>query len=621
VLVIGLWWASGTRHGADESRARGAQTPAAGEAAQLEAAQRGAAPTASESARAELPVLVESAPEPFSLPARVRGRVLDALGRAVAGARVELAQSMESPERHRQDPDGLLRQDGAVQALAKTDARGEFELESPALRCESALLVISADPMLARLVHAFALEPGDRLLVAGEQDLGDLVLVSAGVIRGRFVDEGALFGADVSVSARASRGLVRVVRSDLGSSGEFELPHCEAGRHSVEARAGWMSAAEVDVHVESGRVSWVELVSPKRSGPIRGQVIKRVPDPMASLRVWGRPSDPARTVSAAVRADGSFELELQVDELHELVAGRAAEAPDWEIDPRQTAPGDRDVSLAVCDWTEIEIVALDAESGAPIPRFDFDVPNVMVGEEQALSFDSRLGAQGRGILRTEWRSTRLRCFAPAYLPFRGDIRLDAGSGSRMTVRLERGASIAGRVLGVSHPQVLLRRAYLGKQGPRAFSPHNHDVSDFLAPQQRAVGDEQGNFALRGLPAGTFELVIHGEHGMVRIGRLRLEQGEQRTLGELALAPYASLAGRVECAGAPCPSGLFVELEGQPRRGALVGLDGSFRLDGVEAGERVVLIKDYARAQPQLAQRSVELASGELELVHWTLAPP
>jgi len=590
--------------------------------ARLEVAPASAVREAIAPVPSEVPALVAPAsePEPFSLPARVRGRVIDARGRAVAGARVELAQSMDFPERHRQDPDWLLRSEGAVQARTTTDARGEFALEARALRFECEVLVVTADPMLARLVHAFALAPVDRLLAAGDQDLGELVLAPAGVIRGRFVDEGAQFGKDVSVTARRHQALVPVVRSELDASGEFELPHCEPGEHEVEASAGWLTAAEVYVQVEPGRVSWVELRSPKRTGPIRGHVTKRVPDPLTSLRVWGRPSDPARTVSTPVRADRTFELELQVDELHELVVGRGEKQPDWTFYPRRAAPGEREVYLSISDRNELEIVAVDAHTGAAIPRFGFGIEHVSVGADAMVDSLSPAGADGRGVLSVE-RGDRgtLLCLVRGYLPFQGSIRRDADDASRMTVRLTRGASISGRVLGTRHQQVLLRRANLGKESPRRFSDWSYDVSGFLAPQQRAVGDEQGKFTLRGLPAGTFELVVHGERGVLRLERVRVEWTRQLELGELELEPYASILGRVDCTGAPCPSGLFVELEGQPRRGALVRPDGSFRLDGLEAGTRTLVLKDYARAEPLLAQFPVELEPGELELAHWTLA--
>lgn len=620
LLALALAWLGAGRSGAREPSGERAEPNGAHAETRLEAAPAGAAREAIAPVPSDPVAVAAHGPEPFSMPALVRGRVIDSLGRAVADARVELAQSMDFPERHRQDPDWLLRSEGAVQARTTTDARGEFALEARALRSECEVLVVTADPMLARLVHPFALAPVDRLLAAGDQDLGELVLVPAGVIRGRFVDEGAQFGEHVSVSARRHQALVPVVRSELDASGEFELPHCEPGEHEVEASAGWLTAAEVYVQVEPGRVSWVELRSPKRTGPIRGHVIKRVPDPLTSLRVWGRPSDSARTVSTPVRSDRTFELELQVDELHELVVGRGEKQPDWTFYPRLAAPGEREVYLSISDRSELEIVAVDAQTGATIPRFTFGIEHVSVGAEAMVDSLTPAGADGRSVLSVE-RGDRgtLLCLARGYLPFKGPIQRDADDASRMTVHLTRGASIGGRVLGARHQQVLLRRANLGKESPRRFSDWSYDVSGFLAPQQRAVGDEQGAFVLRGLPAGTFELVIHGEHGMLRLSRVRIEHGEQHELGELELEPYASLVGRVECTGAPCPSGLFVELEGQPRRGALVRPDGSFRLDGIEAGRRIVLLKDYARAEPQLAQFAVELDPGELELVQWTLA--
>jgi protocatechuate 3,4-dioxygenase beta subunit len=281
------------------------------------------APGFGEVQRVNLPAAVDGVlTVEFALPRgrRVRGRVLDAEARPLAGAYVAAVASVDGPEGQRTD-----------WVSGTTDGGGEFELDglTPDLRhC----LLASADGF-ATQVYDF---PPDEL-EQPELVLDAIELAAPAVLAGRVEDEEGRPVGDVEVTlagANRDRGRFRIgssldpngegewyVNSRVargGADGRFWFGALPAGTYEIRARrAGAPGSPSRRLEIEEGEMRDGFVLTFPRGEAIRGTVVDETGRGLdgvyviASLEKPRVAGDAARRDGVSVRTDASGAFEIQ----------------------------------------------------------------------------------------------------------------------------------------------------------------------------------------------------------------------------------------------------------------------------------------------------------------------
>jgi hypothetical protein len=376
----------------------------------------------------------------------IPGTVVGERGEPLAGVRVEAWDALE-PER--------FLGEGA------SGANGRFLL---ALRRTD----------LARREHAFA---PVRLAVRGEGLATTAVEVEAGardvriavaparVIRGRVTDPDAR-----PVPGAIVRGGLEETTAD--EEGLFVLKRSGAGRVRIEAYRDHVGI--VGHAVAEGGADGVTVVLP-RATPVPGRVAAvGSGEPIAGARVyWGD-----RVVA---EADAAGVFAVAVDP--------AAPPPALFV----AAPGYR---VAAFDGETTLLAKAEPLRGRVADAGDRAVPGAVVTLAGDVTFVAV--ADGEGLVAFDAVPTglvRLLARAPGYLE--AAVRLDAGAGDEIGLRLSRGAAVAGRAVREGAPATGVRVSALDARGGESAFGYT---------------DTQGRFLFAGVPAAATRLVAVDSSG-------------------------------------------------------------------------------------------------------------
>ena len=195
-----------------------------------------------------------------------------------------------------------------------------------------------------------------------------------------------------------------------------------------------------------------------------------------------------------------------------------------------------------------------------------------------------------------------------YLPLSAIVR-DPGQEIYRAV-LQRAARISGRVTGdggVPVPAARIESWLAGEEPSR-----NESLRPCRSGSGSAPADAGGRFRLDALPPGWWSLraTAGGYRGAVR-KHLHVLAGESLDGVEIVLGPGAVVSGRVSTAdGEPAPGARVSAFSAEGTVQTLAAGDGTYRLAGVEPGERTV---EATLEEGPWASRSLTVVPGDNRL--------
>lgn len=553
---------------------------------------------------------------------RVFGRVVDAKGVAVRGARVELHAVISpwSPEEQRE------------RFEVASDATGKFELLVPTPTSDWVSLWIRPSSYLDIAARDFGPAGGRKRprLVRGDNDLGTFELQSTGAFAGRVAGAQGepIVGAQVRLAGRSPGGLGRGALSN--ERGEYEVGHVPAGEFAIEVLAeGYQLAKRREVVVATAQTTaGVDFVL-ERATTISGVVVDESGVGIANARVWGWPKSSGAGSGARTDAQGRFVVHLKQNEPHvfEVEAAGFAKLDSFgallgEVEPsdddadelglmsellssrgKHHAPGASDVRFVLQRPVLTRFVVLDAQTSAPVTEYAVRLEWKLIGSM------TRSGGEPE-FLRGQHPGGEFECeadparhtyviTAPGYGPARGEIVHDSPQTRRCIVRVTKGGGLVGHVTVDGKPvegaKVILRDTTLEELFGEPVADEDHAywhvwdgwVDPFLGDEgERMVeSDAQGRFRFDSLESGEHRLEITTTLGERRsIEPIRIDAATPLDLGQVELFLAGELTGRVLTPPDTSPAGLkLTATVFDIARHATTDAEGRFRIPMLPAG--------------------------------------
>ncbi len=557
------------------------------------------------------------------------GRVVDAAGSPVAGARLEAVSDAEGAMEGSRKPDSLAARWEEGRILLD----GEEVLSGPDGGFRLGSLEPAAYDLTARKegwieARAFAVPAGSRGIVLSLED--------GAIVAGRVVDpEGKpVAGARVTLDPAPDFEVHKLFdwrRLDLegpetrkreaktGADGRFEIGGLGEGGFGLVVAAENFPRLKRDVTIAEHRMDLGDLAL-EAPRTIAGVVLGPDGDPVARARVWvPRPTRRVATANsitlteseAAVETktagDGSFLLEGLPAGLHEV---RASSELHADGDLRGIEAGARGVTVRLKAGIEIAGKVVDDETSSPVPGTEVRIG--LRGEKTALS-----GSDGsfliRGLpvsaLHNGW--TAVRAHHPEYGLF-SDYNvsvLGRNSRSPLIIRLSRSQNLTGWVrdargggvarAAVSYEVIGLPAEAMGYNPLAGVRTRSTADGSFSLPAPSSLRSLIGDPRL-------FVVASHPTEGSARVGPLDLAPTGRNwpevvavlsaggaiegTVLDAAERPVAGARLLVRPLAPPewegPDGGARAEFVGMARS-AYAGADGSYRVAGVEPGAVMV----------------------------------
>lgn len=203
------------------------------------------------------------------------------------------------------------------------------------------------------------------------------------------------------------------------------------------------------------------------------------------------------------------------------------------------------------------------------------------------------------------RSLSLDVCRSGYLPASFVVR--EVPGEPVETVLKRAARISGRVTDPTGAPAAGARVVAWLSGESPERPES--VRPCFREAGSARADGEGRFALESLPPGWWH-VRAGANGWLaaEMERRQVRSGESLEGVEIVLGRGAVVTGRVLSPDGATVAGAQVQVLGGPSGPS--GPDGTYRLEGVETGERTV---EATHPRYEFASRSLEVEQGESRL--------
>lgn len=449
---------------------------------------------------------------PLSPGARLMGRVLDAQGRPVAGARV----GTEDGDRENPPlalPAGVRIRNANDSALSGAD--GAFELSGLVSR-QRPVLVVARHPDFVRTVQREVLLPAPGASLELE-----LRLERGATLEGRVTLDGAPLAGRVELQSEDQH-----LRANSNDQGAYRLRGVAPGevQLSVFLDRGplWQALAPREsLVVEDGATLVHDLDIVTHTLPIAGSVRDSAGVPLAGLEVWAsaRLSDNEEfSASARTGRDGSFELGVEdsASLLWTISTGDGARFAK-RTDVRA---GTRGLELVLPEVGRIALEVVDAQSGEGVQRFGIYWRSAGTSAFQRLYGEDGLfssGPDGRFVVELPAGVVDLVVSARAqgYAPIRVENVPAPSSGEphRERVVLAQGVVLAVRFepaeKGLPALSYLMRRQRLSiaNEGELALGSAAGEWyrQEVLRAQSMRPG-AGGTTSLRGLTPGTYRFV-------------------------------------------------------------------------------------------------------------------
>ena len=491
-------------------------------------------------------------------PATLTGRVVDQQGEPILG--VEATTRLSNGSRRE-----VLRQ-------AKTDASGEFALAG----------LIPGSQIVIRFSKAGWLSKPVPVVSVPDTAPPEFVLERAARVSGRVILEDGKPASWAKITLTLSSGR-RVHFDDLDDQGRFDLDAVPPGRVTLlVSTRGYPSPPPLDLDVEGGgHISGVEFVL-RRGTEIQGQVFAGDGLPLEGARVCARPQG-ARDGSPRERCGdshdgGRFRINGVGPGAHHLVASHNgyAQAATQALEVREER---HTVDLELPSGTEFGGLVTDEED-RPLAGAEMTL-KVSSGKK----LETRSAADGSFLYRGlpkgfGWLSAEKRGYSPVHRE--GPFIIGEDPVYDYLLRLGRGASVSGRILGFEQDelaalQVSARRNSFGK------------------PSYGGV-DHQGRYGILHLTPGKwFVTAVNRSLGKEARSEIVIEAEDSEVNLDLEFKEGFTLSGVVMRDGAPV-RGLHVSLSCSEHHGLMqprdqTREDGSFAMGGLEPGRCWLSLKD------------------------------
>ncbi len=466
------------------------------------------------------------------------GRVIDAAGQPVAGAKLFLRGSAGGPAAL-----AFLDGPGAFEPLgsqSSSGAGGEFRLEHVPPGIYD--LEVRAPRFAAKQVPA--VEIG-----AAPADLGEIALEPGAALLGRVVSRQGKPVAGATVSAHR-HGFVdptaatpaTAVTAATAADGSFRLEDLRAGEELdlTVTRGGYAGKLVPGVRVQVEQV--LEIVI-EEAARISGRVLDAGRRPLEGAAVTVEPQAPTGATGAAStaggRTDGAGEFDLDAVPPGPLRLRVAAEG--WKpkfIEDLEAVPGEsiQELEIVLERGAAIAGRVLDAQ-GRPASEAFLEVVDPGAGMTAART-DVSTQADGDGRYRLEGVEPGVRRVEVHWRDRRLTREIEVAPGENaLSLRFAGGTQVSGRVSdGTGSPVAGAQAALVSPEGPPRMAASAQTGAD-------------GTFRMDDVPDGSYQL-----------------RADARGYATAAADP------RVEIAGAPV-TGLEVQLSaGTAVRGRLIGLE-------------------------------------------------
>jgi protocatechuate 3,4-dioxygenase beta subunit len=541
-------------------------------------------------------------------PATVRGILVSAGGRGPAGLGTVVLDPQAWVEGFVVDPDGRP-VPGARVLPAPTDASqpprdvgeiltaadGSFQV--PGFRAgERLTLRVAREGYAPRTVSGIEVPPPEPL---------EVVLEPAGRIAGTVVDESGRPVEGATVVIREPEAvlpgipggrLVGGARAD--TEGRFAAEGLPPGRFRLQvAGTGYVSAEAGPFELAAGEArEGVEVVL-RRGAALEGRITGPTGEPVAGADVRIVPHGGERGAAPA-RSDGEgrYRLEGIAEGRRKLHVSHPGFLPaEREAD---VASGTSRLDFRLETGVEIAGRVISGASSSPVPGAEVRLLPMEVRRPTPVKTarsDPEGGFRFAGVPPGRYRLTAEKEGASGG---HAELQVGAGPAAPVEIRLQPGATLRGRLLGLS---------------PRDLAQVELRAVDAAGLARRGRVDFQGGYEISDVPPGLWTVVAQpGPSRAAVTGQVAVEPGQTEATLDLAFGAGYTLAGRVlDAAGAPVPR-TPVTVLGPGMAHAITAEDGTFRIDGLEAGTYVVRADDGHGFRPP-AINQVEI-SGETEIV-------
>lgn len=574
-----------------------------------------------------------STPEPTATP--VTGRVTDETGAPLADVAVLVGVA-----------EHLLPAVALAQPTTKTDADGRYTV-TVAGQWSDQILLVAKGRATAFVVPHNGVARFLRALGGGLQHSECVVLPPGTEFRGRVLGAGGkpLAGAEIEAwdtlanrmgaAAWESTVVCYGSRARTGPDGRFVLPGVFAEAMAVKVRApGHLTQTLRPVDRSSPLTIELQPIGVCRGRVVDGEGRPVVADVSAGFE-GGTVGD---SVTIATGSDGRFELQLPFAGRYQLSA-RAAQ-PDRSSEPRLLSGPTDDVTLTLqpAPAGPLAVRAVAAADGAPIPQFRAGVQWMDEPDEafaQVLSSSMRPStdsvdgvARLREPLGNEPPTGRVVVEAAGFArtTMRG-VKWDAAK-PEVLVKLEREASVAGRVLGPDGQPVAGALVKVAKES-------KPPAGIFVLGSLNLTNDDQvttaadGTFFMGELAAGTYQVSATAlDLPATSTREIKVGAGEAKAGLELVFKRGATLTGKLKGLATDRPVELTYTLEPQIPRGmegaflstvfsrqsdqkrSSIGPDGTYKLAGLAPGTYQLQLLSWAHPR---AGMPVPIALGSVKV--------
>lgn len=547
------------------------------------------------------------------------GRAVDERNLPLAGVVVALHSLPGGAEQY--DNTHLDALDEVSRRTAMSAFDGTFELEAPVpTRFSSVTFGLDEFHSPRRVKFGGDRLGGRRRLEAGVRDLGDILLITTGAIRGEVLDALGTPIEGANLSAGTPWRLYG--RAVSGVAGEFVIGAVPPGTYQINASADRYLSRHVQ-QVEVRRMQVTEGIDfvLETAPMLRGRVVDGSGIGIEGALLQGSPALGGSVARAVSQTDGSFVMHLPQSEPYSLELTCSGFGPVVGGEGKYYPPGTDSLRFVMLADTSTTFVIVDQDM-APITHFGIRVLR-NGGAKASPRRSTHHGdpptpshhPEGKVQARARPELDRYEIYAPGFKPAHGEVSHDADS-SVQRVTLQRGTAILGRVthegVPVEGARVRAIPGYMRKASLAAGGECEVFLGRWLETRTIETGVD-GVFRFTGVRQATYRLEAERAGAGVVLRVPVHSTGEADTdVGDLVLVPTARIAGRVLLPPGVFPGGLTVYLDRRSKGpDTVTDTEGRFFFDAVAPGPHVLDIDGVPGILADGDEFLIQILPGEL----------